>query len=134
MRRACSRSPDVPPLQVTLIVRLMTDDRQVLGWCELPAVTQGDGCLWALGVVHCVVQQGGVATRYNVHWRVLHVHQDFLLGEPMAVQAATAVPLRFTAPALRFASSPDPLPPLTVQQSVTVAPPTGTADFVGRTH
>jgi hypothetical protein len=120
------------------VVRLLDAQDALLAWAEVSAEPKpqerGASCpLYAATPSQFLIEQDGTATRLSVHWCDLDVARVQHLLEPVTVKQGQVFTLSWLEPVWLVPGMRDvPLPAVTVRQSVTVVPPTGSLMGVGK--
>ena len=113
------------------IVRLLDAGARLLAWAEVSATAKpqerGASCpFWATAPTPFVIEQDGRATDISIHWADLDVARRQAILEPVDVRIGQRFVFSWMEPVWLVAGSRDvPLPPVTVRQSVQIAPPVG---------
>lgn len=110
-----------------LVIRLLGDDGQLLGWCEHQAAVKGDGCLRANGPVMLTTDLSGRPDQVSVHWADVNVETRVRYpltggwvpaGRPLLLYPGGEV-------LIRCGPMAGGLPPTTTKAPVAVQPLTG---------
>ena len=109
-----------------LVVRLLGQEGELLGWGVVMAEARGDGALWMPEgpPLTVVAEQAGVAATVSVHWADINI-ETRVEAFPIPVNAGQKVPLTFGGPMIKIGDPPQNLPAVTVRRSVTVGVPVG---------
>jgi len=108
-------------METQFIVRLLDQDRHVLGWTKIPAETKGDGGLWAKQQFVAEADTTGIGVAVCFHWPDLHWYATTPLPNPQPVEAGKVFTIAIMGvPMLRVPSEALPLPGVTVKNSVTI--------------
>lgn len=116
-------------MSIRCIVRLLGVDRALLAWAEVQGEPRGHGIVGATGPFAAHADRTGVAVFLDVHWPDLDVHFRTTIA-PVELTAGT--PIAFQLERLFVINgSREPLPAVTVKQSVTISVPTGAMGVKG---
>lgn len=121
------------------VVRLLDDAANLLGWAEVFASARPQGqrrsCpFFSDQPTQFVIEQDGVASQITIHWCDLDLARSSPPLEPTPVQVGQVFTFTWIEP-VWLVPAPEkdvPLPAVTMRQSVTLAPPTGSLMGVGR--
>lgn len=114
-----------------LVVRLLSESLELLGWTEVHAVAKGDGTLRNLSAVGLMVEAAGVARYVSTHWCDLNVETRVEFTEPVAV--GQWIPLwEPGSPIVCVGVAASGLPPVTVRTPIRAMPATGNLATVGQ--
>lgn len=106
-----------------LVIRLMTADGHMLGWCENRARAT-DGCLRANGPITMAIRENGDAAYVSIHWTDLNVVVDVQIPQTHVRGGDTASLFEDNAVMLQAGGVPTKrLPPVTVGGAVEIGIP-----------
>ena len=108
------------------VVRLMDNDNNMLGWGAVMAEAKGDGALYPVEPLNGHGEVTGVATSALIHWADVNLRCRAFIGE-VPIKGGAPFALLWTGPILRLdnPADHDPLPPVTIHNSVEINVPTG---------
>lgn len=108
-----------------VIIRLLDDEKQLLGWAQVGGKFGGDGCLYADCMrAEIVVERGGIVGFTNIQWADLNINLTTEVTRAH-VEAGQVYAMRFMEPLFQFRSSEGSLPAVTEKQNVEIEVPTG---------
>lgn len=108
-----------------IVIRLLDDEKQLLGWTEIQAKFGGDGCLYADAMrSEIVIERGGIIRYTNIQWTELNINLTTNVT-PGFVEVGQIYAMRFIEPLFTFGSSEPSLPAVTEKRNVEIEVPTG---------
>lgn len=114
------------------VVRLLDDHDALLSWAEVYAEPRpqdrGASCPFfpVSGPTSFLIEQDGTVSKLTIHWCDLDVARVSPLMESVAVKTGQVFAFNWIEPVWLVPGMRDvPLPAVTLRQSVTLAPPTG---------
>jgi hypothetical protein len=111
--------------KVKVVIRLLDEEKQLLGWGEVVADAKGDGTLCSTTPrIEIPIERAGMIAFLNSHWVDLNVNLS--IPQPKSVvEVGQIFSLRFIEPIFRIPSSEPSLPAVTIRSSAEVEVPTG---------
>jgi hypothetical protein len=108
-----------------IIIRLLDDQKQLLGWAEVGGKFGGDRCLYAdVMRAEIVIERVGIAHFTNIQWAELNINLTTEVTRTH-VEVGQIWVMRFVAPLFQFGSSEESLPAVTEKRNVEIEVPTG---------
>lgn len=118
-------------MKARFIIRLMSATDVLLAWTEVWAEARPQGRprstpFFAIGQTLFVVDESGLASSVIIHWPELDLVRRMPIGDTQ-VEVGQSFTFTWIGPVwmVKGADAEIPLPPVTVRQRVTIAPPTG---------
>lgn len=124
-------------MKVEFVVRLLTEDDQVLAWARVPAESRPQdtraACpFFASGLTHFVAELDGSIAKLVVHWPELNVARMLDQPERHLVKAGQEFNFVWLEPVWLVGGMENvPMPAVTERAPVRVAPPVGDMAAVG---
>lgn len=116
-------------LTTKVVVRLLDDADNLLGWCAVQAEARGDGCLWAPSETVVPFEASGRAVTLSLHLADFHIESRMAID----VEARPGSGVTLAQPLVKLGEPPTSLPPVTVRAApARVAMPVGVLGAVSR--
>lgn len=111
-------------MKTKLVLRLLTDKSELLGWAEVEGDARGDGQIWVDPPTIIPLEQSGTLAHVSVHWCDVNVEirQDV---DHTSVKAGDVMTLPGNWAAITVGPAAGGLPPVTVRSNVAINVPLG---------
>ena len=107
-----------------LVVRLLGEREELLGWAEIAGEARGDGKIWISDPTRILIEQEGMLSYNSFHWCDINVEIRSIV-ESQRVKVGDCIVLPGELVAFTLGPAAGGLPPVTVKNPVTIGIPVG---------
>ena len=117
-------------LLTKLVVRVLDESEQLLGWAEVIGQARGDGKIWVERATEIVIETSGVPHYLSVHWCDVNVETRSVI-ESAFVKVGNSLHIPADWSAIICGPAAGGLPAVTVRSPITIGVPVGSFSGVG---
>ena len=111
-------------MDTKLIVRILNEQEEMLGWAEAVGHARGDGKIWVDAPTQVFIEESGVVFYLSVHWCDVNVEIRSRV-DPASVIKNNMLELPGDWPAITCGPAAGGLPPVTVRAPIVIGIPVG---------
>ncbi len=116
-----------------VVIRLMADGGQMLGWAEAQGHARGDGKIWVESDVLVAIIEDGYWDYISAHWADVNIEVRNRVPEgPIELIKGSVIPIKAPWPVFSLGEPAGGLPPVVVTSNVKITVPTGSMNPIGR--
>jgi hypothetical protein len=117
-------------LVTKLVVRILGEQEELLGWAEVAGEARGDGKITVADKTFILIEQAGKAMYHSIHWCDVNVEiRSLVERQPVVVGDVLTIPGEWVA--IVCGPAAGGLPPVTVRTPVEIGIPVGSLGAKG---
>jgi hypothetical protein len=118
-------------LTTKIVIRIMNEQEEILGWAEVMAEARGDGKLWVAEPTMVLIEKDGVTRYFSSHWCDVNVELRHVV-EPKQVKFGEMLEIPGELAIITVGPAAGGLPSVTVREPIRIGIPVGNLGAKGR--